>query len=58
MLRFVPVASAAVHTARRRAHRVSDKQFVYADRAVFSTSKVCKDALFKNINIHKMMLND
>ena len=25
----------------RCAHGMSDKQFVYADRAVFSTSKVC-----------------
>ena len=39
--RFVPVASAAVHVLLRRAHGMSDKQFVYADRAVFSTSKVC-----------------
>ena len=30
----------------RRAYEMSDKQFVYADRAVFSTSKVCKDALY------------
>ena len=40
-LRFVPVASAAVHVSRHCAHIPSDKQFVYADRAVFSTAKVC-----------------
>ena len=39
-LRFVPVASAAVHVSLRRARGMSYKQFVYADGAVFSTSKV------------------
>ena len=38
-LRFVP--SAAVHVLLRRAHGMSDKQLVYADRAVISASKVC-----------------
>jgi len=36
-LRYVPVASAAVHVLLRRAHGMSDKQFVYADHAVFSS---------------------
>ena len=40
-LRFVPVASAAVHVLLRRAYGMSDKQFIYADPAVFLTSKVC-----------------
>ena len=40
-LQFVPVASAAVHVLLRYAHGMSDKQFIYADPAVFSTSKVC-----------------
>ena len=43
-LRFVPVASAAVHVLLRRARGMSDNQFVYgnyADRAVFSSTKVC-----------------
>ena len=40
-LRFVPVANNAEHVLLRRAHGMNDKQFVYADRAVFSTSKVC-----------------
>ena len=28
------------------AYEMGDKQFVYADHAVFSTSKVCYDALY------------
>ena len=54
-LRFVPVASAAVHVSLRRARGMSDKQFVYADRAVFSTSKVYSDALFIK---HKYVQDD
>ena len=36
-------STVAVHVLLFRAHGhgMSDKQFVYADRAVFSTSKVC-----------------
>ena len=30
----------------RWAYEMSDKQFVYANRAVFSTLKVCLDALY------------
>ena len=40
-LRFVPVASVTVHVSLRRTLGMSDKQFLYADRVVFSTSKVC-----------------
>jgi len=40
-LRFVP--SATVHVSLSSVHGMSDKQFVYAERAVFLTSK---DALF------------
>ena len=36
MLRFVTVASAVMHVLLRCAHGMSDKQFVYADCAVFS----------------------
>ena len=38
----MPVASAAVHVLLRCAHRMSDKQFVYADRAVFFDLKIEK----------------
>ena len=57
-LRFVPVASAAVHVSRRRAHRMSGKQFVYADHVIFLTSKYAKTRRLSNINMRKMMLND
>ena len=40
-LRFVPVASAAMHVLLRRAHGTNDKQFVYTARVVFMISKVC-----------------
>ena len=36
-VRFGPVASAAVHVSLRRTRGMSDKQFVYANRIVFST---------------------
>ena len=39
--RIVPAASAEVHVTTLSAYEMSDKQFVYADHAVFSTSKVC-----------------
>ena len=44
---FLDPNSALICASRKRsdacvtAHGISDKQFVYADRAVFSTSKVC-----------------
>jgi len=50
-LRFVPVES-DVLVLLRRAYVMSDNQFVYADRAVFSTSK---DALFIK---HKYVQDD
>ena len=40
-LRFVTVASAAVHVLFHRAHGMSDTLFIYADPAVFSTLNVC-----------------
>ena len=52
----MPVASAAMHVSLRRAHGMSDKQFVYADRAIFSTSKSAKMRCLYNIYVRKMMI--
>ena len=56
----VYISTVAVHVLLFRVHGsgMSDKQFVYADRAVFSTSKlaqVCLVALFIN---HKYAWDD
>ena len=57
-LRFVPVASAAMHVTLRHAHGMSDKQFVYADRScLFDLKSLLRHAVYKT-NMCKMMLND
>ena len=52
------VANVAVHELLRRGHGLSDKQFVYADRAVFRPHKSVKTRCLSNINMREMMLND